>query len=244
MLKFWKSVVVSLFLSIPNIGCQFNSKSGASHDGLNTVFVVGALKNVMQNGELQGRIRLDTIANREGLYGLGPEAFLTGELLIYDGESFVSRVQPDSSIVVLSTVDVSAPFFVYAHVDEWEMQDLPADVHSIHDLEQYLMTSTSGFDQPYAFKLIGTAGRAVFHVQNLAEGTEVSSPEEAHQGQINYELIDEEVEILGFFSKEHKGIFTHHDSNVHMHLITKDEQQMGHLDELEIGNMKLFLPQE
>jgi acetolactate decarboxylase len=29
-----------------------------------------------------------------------------------------------------------------------------------------------------------------------------------------------------------------------MHLITKDESKMGHLDELEIGQMKLYLPKK
>jgi acetolactate decarboxylase len=50
------------------------------------------------------------------------------------------------------------------------------------------------------------------------------------------------VEVVGFFSTEHKGIFTHHDSFLHMHLISSDEKEMGHLDELEIESMKLYLP--
>jgi acetolactate decarboxylase len=29
-----------------------------------------------------------------------------------------------------------------------------------------------------------------------------------------------------------------------MHLITKDESKMGHLDELEIKKMKLYLPKK
>ena len=67
-----------------------------------------------------------------------------------------------------------------------------------------------------------------------------------HQGQTNYMLENSEVEIVGFFSTEHKGIFTHHDSNVHMHLITTDRKKMGHLDKVFFGNgsMKLYLPKK
>jgi acetolactate decarboxylase len=73
----------------------------------------------------------------------------------------------------------------------------------------------------------------------------VSSPAEAHQGQVNYSVNDEQVEIIGFFSTEHKTIFTHHDTFLHMHLITADRQQMGHLDEVLLGKgMKLYLPVE
>lgn len=43
-----------------------------------TVQVVGAMRNVMWKGELQGTIALDTIENKEHLYGLGPVEFLAG----------------------------------------------------------------------------------------------------------------------------------------------------------------------
>jgi acetolactate decarboxylase len=51
---------------------------------------------------------------------------------------------------------------------------------------------------------------------------------------------------IGFFSTEHKAIFTHHDTFLHMHLITTDRQKMGHLDEvfLKKGTIKLYLPTE
>lgn len=79
---------------------------------------------------------------------------------------------------------------------------------------------------------------------NLPEGTKVNSPQEAHQGQINYSLTDAEFEIVGFFSTSHQSIFTHHDTYLHMHLITSDKNQMGHLDEISFrkGSLKLFLP--
>ena len=82
----------------------------------------------------------------------------------------------------------------------------------------------------------------MIHVVSLPPGSIVSSPDEAHRGQVNYVLEGNEVEILGFFSRRHKGIFTHHDSNVHVHLITRDKSMMGHVDKLEFGcgAMKLW----
>jgi acetolactate decarboxylase len=43
--------------------------------------VAGAMKNVMWKGQLFGTIDLDTIFNKQHLYGLGPVEYLTGELL-------------------------------------------------------------------------------------------------------------------------------------------------------------------
>lgn len=217
-----------------------NSKQSETYPDMQ---IVGAMKNVMWKGELGASINLDTISNKTGLYGIGPESYLTGELLINDGKSYVSHVTSDSTMSVEKRFDVSAPFFVYTNVNTWNKIDLPADIKSIQDIQEFIDQNTKDFKRPFAFKLKGLAANAIIHSQNLPSGMKVTSPEDAHQGQTNFTLQNEEVEIIGFFSTEHKGIFTHHDSYLHMHLITTDESKMGHLDELEIGEMKLYLPE-
>jgi acetolactate decarboxylase len=206
--------------------------------------IVGAMRNVMWKGELGSSIHLDTISNKKGLYGLGPVSYLAGELLINNGTSYVSKVNMDATMTIEKTFDTSAPFFVYGNVLEWNEFDLPVNLETIRDLETFIDEKTAEFKRPFAFKLAGHVLSARIHVQNLPEGAKVSSPDEAHQGQMNYTIANEDVEIIGFFSTEHKGVFTHHDSFLHMHLITKDEDKMGHLDELKIGKMTLYLPKK
>jgi acetolactate decarboxylase len=162
--------------------------------------------------------------------------------LINNGQAYVSKVLTDSAITVEKSFNVSAPFFVHANVTEWNEIDLPSTIKSIQDLEKFINKKSSEYKRPFAFKLIGGISKAIIHIQNLPKGTLVSSPEEAHKRQTNYNLENEDVEIIGFFSTEHKGIFTHHDLFLHLHLITKDESKMGHLDMVEINKMKLYLP--
>jgi acetolactate decarboxylase len=202
------------------------------------------MKNVMWKGALAGTINLDTIPNKKGLYGLGPQSYLRGELLINNGKSYLSKVTSDSTMQVERTFDVTAPFFVYANVNKWKEIALPNTVKTINDLEKFVQQKTSEIKKPFALKLIGSVSNATIHIQNLPEGTKVSSPDEAHQGQTNYTIQNEAAEIIGFYSTEHQGIFTHHDSFLHLHLITKDALKMGHLDALEIGTMKLYLPMD
>lgn len=239
-----KTRTIALLLLIIIVSCKSENKESSTIDTYPDIKIVGAMKNVMWKGELGGSINLDTISERKGLYGLGPESYLRGELLVNDGKNYVSKVSSDSTMIVEKTFDVSAPFFVYANVSEWEEIELPKEIVTSKDVEQFIDGKTANNKRPFAFKLIGTVSNAVIHIQNLPEGTKVSSPQEAHQGQTNYSLKNEEVEIIGFFSTEHKGIFTHHDSNIHLHLITKDESKMGHLDEVEIESMTLFLPKK
>lgn len=226
--------------------CQVLSESIAQKRDIMTtdpeVHVVGAMQNVMWKGQLGGVISLDTLLPRKGLYGLGPVSYLRGEILINNGQAYRAEVIPDSSMVVEKTFKTSAPFFVYANVEKWREIALPLNVKNIGDLEGFIDRISQGNKRPFAFKLVGTISSGLIHVQNLPPGSQVSSPKEAHQGQVDFNLKKVQVEIIGFFSTEHQGIFTHHDSYLHMHLITKNEGQMGHLDKVEFEKMVLSLP--
>ena len=234
---------VSFFLLTSFVmACNSNGINQMAEKDYADVSIVSAMKKVMWSGELQGKILLDTISNKIGLQGIGPESYLTGELLILDGKSYVSKVTSDSTMNVEETFETSAPFFVYTHVNKWSEIKIPDDVRSMKDLEEFVNEKTKSAKRPFAFKVSGIVKKATIHIQNLAVGTKVSSPEEAHQGQVNYSLKNEEVEILGFFSTEHKTVFTHHDTFMHLHLITKDRKKMGHLDSAVFNSMTLYLP--
>ncbi|HPF12543.1 MAG TPA: acetolactate decarboxylase [Flavobacteriaceae bacterium] len=236
-------LVTLLILSL--LGCNNQSKPSSLPGSDGTVHSVGAMRNVMWNGALGPVLSLDTLIPREGLYGLGPESYLRGELLIVDGQTYVSRVVSDSTMQVSKTSEVSAPFFVYGRVMKWKASHLSNEVHNLKALEAYLDAETQALKRPFVFMLKGTLSQGTIHIQNLPMGTKVSSPQEAHQGQVNYELEDASVTLVGFFSKAHQGVFTHHDSYMHVHLLSEDETQMGHLDAAQWeGGMKLYLPEE
>ena len=211
---------------------------------VNRVTIIGAMKNVMKKGELYGNIDLDTISNKQHLFGLGPVEYLTGEIMIIDGKSYKSVVVNDSTMKVTETFSIKAPFFGYANIDSWTEMEFPDSISTIQQLENYLDVITKNYPRPFFFKILTTVHNATVHIVNLPKGTKVSSPEEAHKRQKNFSIKNQPVELLGFFSMEHKAIFTHHDTNVHIHLITSDKQKMGHLDDLNIkkGSAKLYLP--
>ncbi len=222
--------------------CHNAEEKSSETESYTDVKIAGAMHNVMWKGQLGSSIDVDTISDKSGLYGLGPESYLTGEILINNGKSYVSRVLTDSTMMVEETHKVSAPFLVYANVSEWREVALPQEIKSITELEKFIDQKTKDNKRPFAFNLKGKVAAATIHIQNLPKGSKVSSPKEAHHGQTSYHLQNKECEIVGFFSTKHQGIFTHHDSFVHLHLITKDESMMGHLDELQIEKMSLYLP--
>lgn len=234
--------LTTLFFGL--IGLTLTDCAIQAEQSTNEITLVGEMKNVMWKGQLYGNIQLDTIANRDNLYGLGPVAYLAGEILIIDGKSYKSTVLTDTTMSVEETYDIEAPFFGYATIEKWKTQAVPDSVQTLKQLENYLDKVTKNEPRPFMFKLSGIVDSAWIHIVNLPKGATVSSPDEAHEGQKNYEIKGEQVDIVGFFSTEHKAIFTHHDTYLHMHLITKDRQKMGHLDEVVFkrGTFKLNLP--
>ena len=232
------------FLLIPLIIICLNAL-GEGQCLTEKVHITGEMRNVMWKGQLEGNIHLDTIANKSNVVGLGPLEYLGGEIIIIDGKSYKSVVISDSSMEVVETFNIKAPFFAHANISNWSEELLDVDIQTIQQLESFLDNKMSGSSQPFIFKLAGFVREATIHVVNLPVGTKVSSPNDAHKGLVKYPVENKEAEIVGFFSKEHKGIFTHHDTYLHMHLMTEDKQMMGHLDELSIekGKMRLFLCQ-
>jgi len=238
-----KGAIIGLF-TLAIFSCSPQSNQVVSKQTNSMVKVAGAMKRVMRKGELDGIIGLDSIKPKQGLYGIGPVSYLRGEILINAGKTYVSHVKSDSTMIVEETDDVMAPFFVYGHVEEWNVIDLPKSIRTLKDLETFLGEQKKELKQPFIFKVIGQVDTAKIHIQNLPKGTQVRSPKEAHQGQVKYTLEAKAVEIIGFYSTAHQGVFTHHDAFTHMHLITKDKRAMGHLDAVVFseGQVQLYLP--
>jgi acetolactate decarboxylase len=203
------------------------------------VMAIGAMKNTMRNGAMHGQVSLDSLC-QEGYYGVGPLAFLRGEILLWNGIPYVSTTQ-NGELILTQDAQAQAPFFVYAKVDEWLAHPLPSTVITIQDLEQFLEQHVESDSRPFAFRLAIKVDTANYHVVDVPKGKIVKSPQDAHMHNVQFGVTNLTCDILGFFSKSHQGIYTHHDSYVHLHLIDKHKSHMGHVDYLSISPSESFL---
>ena len=193
------------------------------------VIPTGAMRNTLFNGQLSALISMDSTA-MPGTYGIGPLEHLHGELMLLDGHCYVSNVTSDGAMQVVERTDVGAPFFVQQHVVKWDVVELPDSVIDLRSLDDFLNASYAERKTAFAFKLVGTVEKVDVHLVNVPRGTVVNGPDDAHAHNKQYSLVDQEVEALGFFSTQHKAVFTHHDSNIHVHAITPDRSWMGHVE--------------
>ena len=210
------------------------------------VKIAGSVKKTMWQGHLEASINLDTITDKEHLYGLGPIENLTGEIIINDGKAYKSTVADDSTIKVEETFTIKAPFFAYTHVVNWKEQDLPDSIQNIQQLDNYLVAVSTDMPQPFAFKIACVIDSATIYIIDVPEGMQIHSPGDADQMHQYFHLAKDSGEIVGFFAKDGKVIFSPGESHLHMHLLNADKTKMGHLDAITFkkGTAKLYLPAE
>lgn len=205
----------------------------------------GALRTIM-SGELGPTISLDTLAQKSNLYALGAMENLKGEVQIFDGKPFNSVVNT-KEIQIDNSYDKKAALLVYTQVQEWQTLELPAEIATIEDLEEFVFDNAKALridtTAPFPFMIEGKVMSVDWHVIDWNENDKVNTHQKHKESGLKGRLNDAEVEIIGFFSKEHKAVFTHHTTFVHMHFKTEDAILAGHIDALELGTkMQLKLP--
>jgi acetolactate decarboxylase len=206
----------------------------------------GALSTIMHEGDLRAVIALDSLKHLPNLYALGAMENLKGEILIYDGEAIVASVQ-DNTVHVTRDFEHKAALLVYAQVARWREIKIPEGVQSMKALESFIAQSAKqrGLkqDAPFPFLLRG-AINVDWHVVDWAEGDAVHTHAKHKASGLHGKLEQQPVEILGFYSEQHRGIFTHRDSNAHLHVKTVAGGLAAHVDGLKLnGEASLLLPE-
>jgi len=190
-------------------------------------------------------ISLSRFGGLESLYAIGPLERGRGEVSIYDSVPLISEVHDSRTNV---SVDFSrrAAFLVYAIVENWRRVTLRKLIDGEQQLEEQLLPfaveSGIDVDLPFPFLIHCHITQATFHVlRNQSEGE--YSPEVHEKAKVRFPIIDQSVEIIGFYSRRHRGVFTPRDSDFHMHVRTLDNQLSGHLESFSFSQgIVLYLP--
>jgi len=206
----------------------------------------GALRNMMHKGDLSAKADLNLFKDTENFYALGALENLKGEILILNSEPYISSVN-NEALEIKATFDRNATLLVSAAVEKWDSQDIPDSISSYSELEAYIETAAISqginVEEPFPFLLTGVAESFDWHVINWPEGDSVHSHEKHIHSGLNGQISTQEVEILGFYSRHHHAIFTHHTTNMHLHVRTSNGELSGHVDGLTLGrDMVLALP--
>jgi len=203
-----------------------------------TVESIGALREIMHQAKYQARAKLDTIAEK-ALYGLGASDSLSGEIMMMDGEVFESTVQ-DSQPKTQINPSAEATLLVYAKVSKWDTLNVKPDDTLEKLVDKY--AKEHKLKAPFPFIILGEPHQLSYHIINFdAENGSIANHKAgSYQGKIK----NEGLTILGFYATDAKGVYTHHDSNLHMHVLNERKTQMGHVEDISWGenDIQLLIP--
>lgn len=206
----------------------------------------GALKKIMHESDVSAYADLRDLKDKKNVYAVGAVEGLKGEVLILKGQPYVSMVE-DSHLVIHPSFDYKASLLVHTEIAEWSEMEVDTEIRTYDELESFVAMAAEerGVDVtvPFPFLLSGSVDSLYWHVIDWPVGDTIHTHEKHIQSGLSGIHENQEVEVLGFYSDSHHAIFTHHTTNMHLHFISKDRKQSGHVDDLLLGEgMTLYLP--
>ncbi len=253
-----RSIVVGTALSVMLVAALVTAYAaivGSKKEGM--VEYVGAQKDVFVSGKAASVVSLKDLAGRKGLYAMGPIDGLDGEITIFDSKPFITKVR-GSDYVAESTWKHGAFFLVWTEQTKWMDVPVPPTVKGYVDLQQFVkaQAQAAGIDvtNPFPFLLSGAPVEIKWHINvDRTEGKPITKESFAKSKQ-PFVTKNEPVDIIGFYSEHHAGVFltattpvikegSGMQNAIHIHLVSRASKASGHIDDITLGEgMVLRLP--
>ncbi|MCW5518722.1 acetolactate decarboxylase [Aureitalea sp. L0-47] len=239
-----KNTIYILAITIVSLqSCQ--EQQSASVDGVQSA---GALHEIM-SGNLEANMSLEELKDIPNLYALGAVEGLKGEIQIFNSKPYVSEVSP-KIMDIDTTFSAKAAMIVYAQVPEWKEISIPKAILTTKQFDSFVYHTAAkeGLDnsKPFPFLIEGYVRKIDWHVVDWDQNSSTTHSHENHRltGVMGV-TVQEKATILGFYSKNHTGVYVPHDTNWHMHFISENERTAAHIDDMLFGEyMTLKLPKQ
>ena len=211
------------------VSCSSTPKPGVAWQG--------EVHKVMRDGDLTDNAFLSELTHAEHLYAIGPVSQLDGEITVIDGKCYIAQSDSSNNVTVQEDCSLKAPFLVYGYFPAWIPVDFKRKIRTRQDLARSMteILIENGFitEDPSAIIIEAKVDSLDYHIvkkdRNDFKGT----------------LRDQNVMLMGFYSKNHEGVFTHKGQNLHLHFLSADQKASGHVDDFVIqegARLKIRLP--
>jgi acetolactate decarboxylase len=228
---------------------------GAKKEGL--VEYVGAQKDIFKSGKAARVVSVEDLAGKKSLYAMGPVDGLDGEITIFDSKPYITKVR-GNDYTLDTTFKHGAFFLVWTEQANWIDVPVPAMVKGYLDLQRFVkeQAQKAGIDvtKPFPFLLVGAPAEIKWHINvDRTEGKPITK-ELFLKSKEPYVTRNEPVDIVGFYSDHHAGVFLNQfspaikegsgmENMIHIHLVSKTGKAAGHIDDITFGDgMVLRLP--
>lgn len=231
-------------LLIASVACGKPSPSEAATE----VRHFGALRQIMHEGQTGAAVRVAEVVPGPHAFALGALSELRGEITVLDDVVWTAYPGHDGAPEVRTgATDEAAALLVVAAVPRWREVPVTADITADDlDAEIERLATAAGIDTsaPFPVRFSGPLVDLRWHIVDGRKLQPGSSHAEHARTAVSGVEASVDGELLGFFSKTHAGVFTHHGSNTHFHIVLPDRPLTGHVDGVAIGRgAKVLFPE-
>ncbi len=210
------------------------------------VQTISAMKKVMMGQDLSAHVLWDTLPKKH-LFAVAPLGRIQGEITVIDGKMYSSIVDTSNQEVIGHNWNIESPFAVYANVAEWTTFEKAVKISNENELQTLIEKVATDYgyslESAFPFRVLGEFASIDYHIISKPTYEEDHNHELHNKAKKHFHLENVSGELLGFYSQNHEGVFTHKGHFIHTHFIDKEFQSMGHLENLSVSNkIKILLP--
>ena len=209
---------------------------------------IGSMSEMEQNG-FKATIKLDSLLQRQHLFGLGPYGKMQGEITVINGQPFVGYGDENGNLKIKKDYTAESPFFVYAYVSGWKTFEINAEITDVASVQMVIekMAREQGYTltEPFPFRIKADIDEINIHAV-APRSPEISGYKEGIKS-YKYDFTNIHGEIFGIYSQHGQGMYTAQNSYVHLHFISSDSSKMGHINGLNISSkhkLQVLLPEQ
>jgi acetolactate decarboxylase len=202
----------------------------------------GNFKKMVHMKKVDGIVDLKTALEGKHIYGVGAIKNAEGEITVHDGKVWLNYGKDglDKPIHEIPPGEQAA-LLVTAEVEKWKEVAIPKDMEE-NELYSFILAEAkkAGLDtnKPFPFLIEGMISKIIWHVINGTNDFNMHS--HGHGGHSFLKSIVEKREdvsalLIGFYSADIQGVFTHPGESWHTHVIIKGENKAGHVEKFGVG---------
>lgn len=197
----------------------------------------GTLREVLRDGQVQGRVRLAELVGRSGGIGVGALKDLSGEVTIVGDQVWITVGETGTTRAVDAHTDYQAAFLVHSRVPKWRRVSLTQGM-TLKDLESVLSEQLKGSEwqglKTVPFIVNGQFDEIDSHVIN--GGCPFAADESLRKEPVRDKRRSQIGKLVGFTTSSPPGTISHHGSSLHVHsLLTEPRPYTGHVDRVIFG---------
>jgi acetolactate decarboxylase len=195
---------------------------------------------MLHEGRTGSTVALDAVLPNPDLYAVGALAGLSGEVTVLRGMAYLSHAEGADETRTEATPRprAGATLLVAAEVADWRAVTISRPIRfEEFDGEIAELAAAAGMSlkERFPFLVEGDLEELQWHV---VDGRRLTAGRTSHEDHlaaaVKMSLDRARATLVGFYSRNDRGVFTHMNSETHVHCVVDDPVSSGHVDHVTL----------